>query len=56
MIYFCAQAAQAPIVADGQPLRADDGYEISQPLTASVRCSRKPTPQKKMRAGGSLGK
>src|ERR1700677_4491317 len=30
------QAAHARIAADGQPLLADQGHEISQPLTASV--------------------
>ena len=34
------RAAHAGIAADGQPLLADQGHEISQPLTASVRCSR----------------
>jgi hypothetical protein len=42
------QAAHAHIAADGQPLLADHGHEISQPLTASVRCSRKSTPMDRL--------
>ena len=42
------QAAHARIAADGQPLLADHGHEISQPLTASVRCSRKSTPMDRL--------
>jgi hypothetical protein len=41
-------AAHASIAADGQPLLADHGHEISQPLTASVRCSRKSTPMDRL--------
>ena len=42
------QAAHARIAADGQPLLADHGHGISQPLTASVRCSRKSTPMDRL--------
>lgn len=37
-------AMKAAIWQTDQPLLADQGHEISQPLTASVRCSRKSTP------------
>ena len=48
VISWHCRLAHARIAADGQPLVADHGHEISQPLTASVRCSRKSTPMDRL--------